>query len=73
MAGSSIWGERGVRVFKRMIEMLMLELWARELGAIEMLEWALENPEKSCWIAIGKSPVEGSVGDPPPQRVWRLN
>ncbi len=58
---------------KRMIELLMLELWAQELGAVEMLTWALRNPRKSCWLAIGKEPCEGSAGDPPPQRVWRLN
>ena len=57
----------------RILELLLLELWAKDLAARDALMWAIENPGKSCWLVIGKDPMEGQTLDPPPVHTWRMN
>lgn len=55
------------------ILVVMDELWAVDEGAMAALVFALENVDRSCWIAIGIDPIEGHVGEAPPVETWRLN
>jgi hypothetical protein len=46
---------------------------------LEMLgEWQVDAlvemiRKQPHWVAVGRDPVEGFVGEAPPERVWRLN
>lgn len=46
--------------------------------AVMLLPWQIDElidaiREQPAWVAVGRDPMEGFVGEAPPVEVWRLN